>query len=207
MDPFAQKPNEAMLHEEYVQLFNAERECNQAIREAEREAKDILTTRAREERDIHLVVSVYDTARNKLSDEMDKKDDDEANKIQHDYLTPFLPQPLSDRPLAREEALAARDGCLRSLKDRLVERANIIQSRLDEENAALSKKQAAFQRNRDHLDKKEEEEYEKYCSDAMFRIQILEQRLARHEEQSLQKYAEMDGRLRNDPRLTVLNTG
>ena len=59
-----------------------------------------------------------------------------------------------------------------ALKERLVERANIVQSRLDEENAALSKRQAAFQRNRDHMDPNDEAEYERYCQEAMFRIQV-----------------------------------
>ena len=45
------------------------------------------------------------------------------------------------------------------------------------------------------------------CQEAMFRIQILEQRLDRHTDLSLQKYAEMDARLRNDPRLRMLSTG
>ena len=111
---------------------------------------------------------------------------------------------LGDRMEAAGQALGAREACLRSLKDRLVERANIVQSRLDEENAALSKKQAAFQRNRDHMDPNDEADYERYCQEAMFRIQILEQRLDRHTELSLQKYAEMDARLRDDPRLRKL---
>ena len=64
--------------------------------------------------------------------------------------------------------------------------------------------QAAFQRNRDHMDPSDEAEYERYCQEAMFRIQILEQRLDRHTELSLQKYAEMDARLRDDPRLVNL---
>jgi hypothetical protein len=39
----------------------------------------------------------------------------------------------------------------------------------------------------------------------MFRIQILEQRLTRHEETALQKYADLDQKLHNDPRLLILN--
>ena len=89
------------------------------------------------------------------------------------------------------------------LKERLLERANIIQRRLDEENTTLAKKQAAFQRSREHLEGADEA-FEAFCSKAMFRIQILEQRLARHEETALQKYADMDMKLRNDPRLGVL---
>ena len=85
-----------------------------------------------------------------------------------------------------------------------MERATIVQSRLDEENAALSKRQTTFQRNRDHMDPREEEEYEAFCQEAMFRIQILEQRLERHTELSLHKYAELDTRLRSDLRLAAL---
>ena len=50
-----------------------------------------------------------------------------------------------------------------------------------------------------------DEEFERFCSDAMFRIQILEQRLARHEDQALQKFAYLDTKLRNDPRLSAIH--
>ena len=56
------------------------------------------------------------------------------------------------------------------------------------------------------MDPQDEQEDERYASDAMFRIQILEQRLDRHTELSLQKYAEMDARLRDDPRLRKLSS-
>ena len=82
---------------------------------------------------------------------------------------------------------------------------------MDEENTQLSKRQAgktifsgetiirislvrnlinyfhfflniiAFQRTREH-NEGADEEFEKFCQEAMFRIQILEQRLQRHEE-------------------------
>jgi len=152
----------------------------------------------------HLTVSAYDTERSQLALKLEASE--EVSAAPHDYLTPYLPRQLSADapPLSREESLKARDDCLRSLKDRLVERATIVQSRLDEENAALSKRQATFQRNRDHMEPSDEAEYERYCQEAMFRIQILEQRLDRHTELSLHKYAEMDARLRADPRLSTL---
>ena len=40
----------------------------------------------------------------------------------------------------------------------------------------------------------------------MFRIQILEQRLASHEESALRKFADLDTKLSNDQRLRVLRT-
>ena len=152
---------------------------------------------------------MYDTQRHKYAEQEETEEEKAASQVPHDYLTPFLPHPIAvtDPPLAKDDAFQARDGCLKALKERLVERANIVQSRLDEENAALSKRQAAFQRNRDHMDPNDEAEYERYCQEAMFRIQILEQRLDRHTELSLQKYAEMDARLRADPRLRALSQG
>lgn len=83
---------------------------------------------------------------------------------------------------------------------RLLERANIIQTRLNEETAALSKIQANFQRSQQSSDENVEE-YERYCSEALFRIGILESRLASHEDSALKKYAAMDDKLSNDPRL------
>lgn len=55
-----------------------------------------------------------------------------------DYLAPFLPPGAGAGGLAREQCLAAREAALRALKDRLVERANIIQGRLDEEQVGAA---------------------------------------------------------------------
>ena len=122
-----------------------------------------------------------------------------------EYLSPFLQQCKDSKDPSREEAAKARAACLAALKERLLERANIIQRRLDEENSALSKKQANFQRSRDHMEGADEA-FEKFCSEAMFRISILEQRLSRHEESALSKYAALDQKLRQDPRLEILTS-
>ena len=45
----------------------------------------------------------------------------------HDYLSPFLPSALGAGSLTREQALEVREKCLKALKDRLIERANIVQ--------------------------------------------------------------------------------
>lgn len=122
-----------------------------------------------------------------------------------DFLTPFLKNVGDPNHLLREEALSIRQACLDALKARLVERANIIQTKLHEENAKLGKKQELFQRSQREGDFSTEE-YEKYCTEAMFRIQILEQRLAAHEEAALRKFADLDVKLSNDPRLKVLKS-
>ena len=120
-----------------------------------------------------------------------------------DYLTPYLKSVKDANRITKDEALEIRQNCLDAFKARLVERANIIQARLNEENAKLGRKQEQFQRSQREGDLSTEE-YEKYCTDAMFRIQILEQRLVTHEEAALKKFAELDQRLGNDPRLRIL---
>ena len=77
-------------------------------------------------------------------------------------------------------------------------------ARLNEENAKLAKKQATFQRNQRDTDPRAEEDFERFCSEAMFRIQILEQRLASHEETALRKFQDLDDKLAQDPRLAIL---
>lgn len=100
-----------------------------------------------------------------------------------DYLTPFLAKYDNPNNPTREEAVAADRACRKALKERLIERVNIIQRRLDDENAKLAKRQAAFQRSqREQLGEGAEEEFERFCAESMFRIGVLEQRLQRQEE-------------------------
>jgi hypothetical protein len=51
----------------------------------------------------------------------------------------------------------------------------------------LAKNRANFERDREGMTAAEEEEYEKACERAQFRIRILEERNAYHEEQSLKR--------------------
>ncbi len=69
------------------------------------------------------------------------EDNSEANAKSADYLTPFLLNVTDVTKISKDEAKEARESCLRALKDRLLDRANIIQKRLDEENTQLSKRQ------------------------------------------------------------------
>ena len=68
-----------------------------------------------------------------------------------------------------------RERVLKALKERLIARANILQSRYDDEQQQLLRKQANYQRDRDIITREEEEKYERECEEAMFRIKILEQ--------------------------------
>ena len=76
--------------------------------------------------------------------------------------------------------------------------------RLEEENNALVKRQTTYQRSREH-EPGADMKFEQFCSKAMFRIQILEQRLSRHNDTSLIKYKNLAQKLQVDPRLAILH--
>ncbi|OQR89593.1 hypothetical protein ACHHYP_06188 [Achlya hypogyna] len=194
-----------------VEVFQMEKECYNAIRHVDIETQEILKYRKREEAAIVLETSIFDVEEDesKADAAEEQRKQGKETKLEMDYLSPFL-QAVGQHagrgyPLTKDEAHTVRDLCLKNLKERLLERANIIQTRLDKENSALAKKQAAFQRSQREHDQGTDEEFERFCSETMFRIQILEQRLTRHEETALQKYAELDQRLHNDSRLAILH--
>jgi len=70
----------------------------------------------------------------------------------------------------------------------------------------LCSRQTVYQRERETMDRAEEEEYMAYCNAAMFRIEVLEKRLREHTNNALKKYAVISERLKGDPRLAVLYT-
>ena len=92
--------------------------------------------------------------------------------------------------------------CLKAAKERLLERANIIQTRLNNEHLALSKLQANYTRSQQSSEAGEEE-YHRTCEASMFRIRILQERLQEHESATIRKIEELDEKLANDPRLIL----
>uniref|UniRef100_A0A7S1C183 Uncharacterized protein n=1 Tax=Bicosoecida sp. CB-2014 TaxID=1486930 RepID=A0A7S1C183_9STRA len=207
VNPFAAAPKAAELDEDFRSVVALEKECNHSVREAQREAQEIMKKRRREEREVAIDKTIFETARLKSKEDATKEakeeEEEKPEDSKVDYLTPFLQTCVNPREPTREEAIKADRECRKALKERLIERVNIIQRRLEEENAALQKRQSAFQRNRDHV-QGADEEFEQFCAEAMFRIGILEQRLQRQEETVLAKFTELEAMLKNDPRLSVI---
>jgi hypothetical protein len=79
----------------------------------------------------------------------------------------------------REEAIAVKEACLKSLKERLIDKANIIQYRLDELNTDYQRRQLIYSKNSDTMTVQETDEHMKFCNDTLFKIHILEKRLAK----------------------------
>lgn len=63
-----------------------------------------------------------------------------------------------------------RERCLRALKERLIERANIMQTRLDEESVLLNKTMASYQRDKDQMTLEQVAEHEQLVATINFRF-------------------------------------
>ncbi|CAG9466922.1 unnamed protein product [Pedinophyceae sp. YPF-701] len=206
VDPLVRTPTDSELLEEYQALVQAERETVQSIRDMEADVRELLLNRVREEQVMVLVTPYFDIIR-ELREDSDSEVVDEEQAL-YDYLAPYLPAVIGPRrPLSVDEAKDVRSKVMKALTERLLAREAIIKSRIEEEKAALQKKQANFQRDRDQMTREEEEEYEHNVEESMFRLHILEQRLKRHQEEALLKFYELDQKLRADPRLAALAAG
>ena len=86
---------------------------------------------------------------------------------------------------------------MNKMKERIKERAKIIQSRLQKQQDQLKTLEEQYQ-------KKQEEKNEKESSEVKFKISILESRASRFEAMALQKFQDMDQKLDIDPRLARL---
>merc|ERR1711865_623095 len=109
---------------------------------------------------------------------------------------------LASAEVEKQAELVAKK-CTQDFKKRLTDRAEIIQRRLEEEQDQLRKRRQQMQRRGDNVEK-DERDFERYQSQAMFRTQILEQRLARHEMQAIEKFQLLEQMLQEDPRLAAM---
>uniref|UniRef100_A0A2K6KF28 Dynein regulatory complex subunit 7 n=1 Tax=Rhinopithecus bieti TaxID=61621 RepID=A0A2K6KF28_RHIBE len=197
---------EAMMH-----LKREEKLSRHQVWESELEVLEILKLREEEEAAHTLTISIYDTKRNEKSKEyreaMERVMHEEhlrQMETQLDYLAPFLAQLPPGEKLTRWQAVRLKDECLSDFKQRLINKANLIQARFEKETQELQKKQQWYQENQVTLTPEDEDLYLSYCSQAMFRIRILEQRLNRHKELAPLKYLALEEKLYKDPRLGEL---
>jgi len=193
-----------------MDLLDSEVASIEKIREYEQEIRDSLDERLKEEIASELSVSIFDTQRNdkalKHRAELERQAEEaklQSQETELDYLAPVLAQIVDKgEKITRAQAFKIRETALVDLKQRLVEKANLIQARFEKETSELQKKQAWYQQNQVSLRKADEQQYLNYCSEAMFRIHILELRLNRHKEMAPMKYMALENTLRNDPRLS-----
>jgi len=155
--------------------------------------------------------SVYDLAResarvdalNQGAEEEKQEETTQKVDILAPYLVDFINKNTGNVQLDSLQAELVAKKCTQDFRKRLTDRAEIIQRRLEEEQDALRKRRAQMQRRGDNVEKAETD-FEKFQSDAMFRTQILEQRLARHEMQAIIKFQKLERSLQEDPRLAAM---
>lgn len=119
-------------------------------------------------------------------------------------MSPFLVGFPVDKPLSRDQAQQVKDTCLAALKERLLERANIIQAHLDNEYQRLYQAQMQYKRSMGNGAVGKDKQLGAFFESTMFKIDILKTRLRLHEESALAKYVALDQKLNQHPKLQSL---
>ncbi|XP_070577144.1 dynein regulatory complex subunit 7-like [Ptychodera flava] len=209
VDPHKPPPKNLVIYQMLVELIEGEETTVNSVRESEEEVREILSDRINEEAASELAISVYDTERNEKAKQHRKElerlqleEKMRREEMELDYLAPFLAQIGDPEKISKQQAYSLKEDCLADLKHRLIDKANLIQARFEKETSELQKKQNWYQQNQVSMNKEDEEEYLNYCSEAMFRIHILELRLNRHKETAPLKYMALEQKIRNDQRLS-----
>ena len=130
-----------------------ERECYSSAKLVYQQILSINSVRAESEKKVINEKNIFEIALDKadkleIPQGMISEGGVETDPKGLNYLTPYLRKFKNKEfsELTREEAVEIRQNCLDALRSRLVERSNIIQSRLNDENSKLGIQQAIFQR-------------------------------------------------------------
>ncbi|CBZ23459.1 conserved hypothetical protein [Leishmania mexicana MHOM/GT/2001/U1103] len=219
--PGEEPPSELDLYNERKWLNAVEVACLMEQRAKSDECMDILKSIEQGHSKPQHVLSVYDTLRNRPKEteaERAKKLAEAARREESrkDYLAPYIaklemPADFDGNylsvPLSMEQARQVRDEALQELKDRLIQRGHIMQSRMDKEKVEFSKRQQLYRKNCDASaleGDKETEAFALYCKEATWRMKVLDERLLQHIDHASEKYNQLAQRLAEDPRLSAL---
>jgi len=213
-------PNTALLKEQFETLIGVEKNLLTEIRERER-AFALLLNKMSEERlnssklkkDPNTASNVRNEDEKQNNKQIEKENESthaNANKEDADcqmvdeysMLKSFLPKVENKKnELNKEQIDQIKEDCLRSLKERLVERLNIITRRLHAEIECLESAKTEwenYQNNSaeieqaddaidDETELQRENEHKALKKECEFKIKIIKQRLARHERLSIQR--------------------
>jgi len=268
-------------------LLNKKLKCKRAVESSLEETETILGRMSKENTDVDLVLSFYDTTRNAKSkarreeiETQERQAAAERELMERDYLAPFLTQHMEpaevsydmtemvenllarqvsyeDEGNQRRRAIWGRDWrevdqsgmpgnwsdelmnlnslqmeaffvnsrftqeersevrmawkqrwamtikrkCLEDLQLRLERQARLIQEWYENEAGELNKRKEWYEKNQGSLKPEEKEEYANFTDEVLFRMSILEKRLARHKNEASKRYVKLDHTLRNDRRL------
>ncbi|CAL8263433.1 unnamed protein product [Merluccius merluccius] len=208
VDPQETLPKNVYLYEMLMALMEEEEKVALRIKDSETEVREILASRNREESNIELLISIYDTARNekvhRYREDLVRAEAERQRQKEKetDPLAPFLAQLGDPETLSPQVAKKLQDDCLADQRQRMMERNKLLQARLDKETEELQQKQQWYQQNQLSGSKEDEGQYQDYCSETVFRIHVTKQRQSRHKDIGPQKHLALKEKLSQDPRLT-----
>jgi hypothetical protein len=130
VDPNWKPPSPGQRKDELTRLLTRERELIAKVKADEDNISKLVMRLEEEKLHTKLGKSIYDIAQDQsIAGEKEKKTSsaEKAEKGTTDYLTPFLGNYTPGKPLKGRQAQTAKDLCLAALKERLLERANVIQ--------------------------------------------------------------------------------
>merc|ERR1712039_268921 len=216
-------PNTHLLKEQFEALVVCEKNLLTEIRERERAFALLLNKMSEERQAQHLKLkkdpntlskqAVNLNEKEEENQDQDENDDPNANSQKQNQakkeedddefsmLASFMPANADkNESLNKEQIDQIKEDCLRSLKERLVERLNIITRRLHSEIECLEAAKTQWenyqntQMDADNADKHSldeqslrESEYKALKKECEFKIKIIKQRLTRHERLSIQR--------------------
>ncbi|KAG5487662.1 hypothetical protein LSCM4_08107 [Leishmania orientalis] len=219
--PGEEPPSALDLYNERKWLSAVEAACLMEQRVKSDECMDIIKAIEQDHNKVQPVLSAYDTLRNRPKEteaERAKKLAEAARleESRKDYLAPYIAK--LEMPadfdgnylgvrLSVDQAKQVRDEALQELKDRLIQRGRIMQSRMDKEKEEFNKRQQLYRKNCDASaleGDKDTEAFALYCKEATWRMKVLDERLLQHIDHASDKYNQLAQRLAEDPRLSAL---
>jgi len=208
VDPYAQPPIKAQTDDDHKELLLRFQATNQNIREMDRNVNELMRIRSIDEEPnrIEVVTHVYDASRAKGDEDIKEETQQEEEEV-FDPLKAFLPPGYNydDKgPLDQKVADKVKQDCLKSVKQRLMERKEIIETRLVEQQTDLEQRRIQFQRQKDQMEAAAVEQYEADEKDILFKINILQMRLEKHNEDAFGKLNVLYTDLKSDKRLSNL---
>ncbi|KPA73399.1 hypothetical protein ABB37_09940 [Leptomonas pyrrhocoris] len=214
-------PSELDLYNERKWLNAVEATCLMEQRARMDECMDILKAIEQDHTSVRSVLSSYDTLRNRPKETEAERARRLAEALRReesrkDYLAPYIAK-LEMPPdfdgnyltirLSIEQAKQVRDEALHELKERLIQRGHIMQSRMDREKEEFNKRQQLYKKTVDASaveGDKDTEEFALYCKEATWKMKVLDERLSQHIDHASDKYNQLAQRLADDPRLVAL---
>jgi hypothetical protein len=169
------------------ETMDAEKSTSVALRSTILDIIDIVRMRKREEDVLRVDLTKKEDQRISTTEPGNSGEAQESQEANNQfptrlsYLLPFLLDKKDIKSLSKEEATQIKDDCFTSYKNRFLQRADIMQNRLNREKEKLSKMKVVGKQTESNNESKHA------MNKINFSIEVLEKRLREHEELSLQK--------------------